>query len=976
MATTVEINTDIEKDMLHQDYVEMIEKEEAKAKERGDTIHELRDSFVPEAKGSYVLTNHFSLQLGEKKALNQFEIIGMDVNVASTNNNSEAAPPTNQQPRATESTPVQSQSRTKALPRGQKELLFNKLVERCPTLRQNRLDYATDGMRYIVTWENLLDKFKEDRKDSEEIDVNERDVVFQATFDLRKASKPDPSRYPEQKRTLKIVDRGRVLVSTLKDASEGREPHFKVTPAEPVTGMSTEHALNLIIAKAARASPKSMFRIGSNKVFLDDDVMDLSPEPGIVAYKGFFSTVKVGMGRPLLNVSLATSAFHKPMALADYIQEMGNDNKKAIGRKVTICYTPDRIKTVQDFGRCPREQTFTIKESEEEREISVLDYLKRNPAIDLGLLERIALSNLSCVNARSADNPEWYPMEVLSIAKHQPCGGRLPPRATERMIAVARMSPSDSLERVIKHGLQLLGTQFQELQQSTLSKASINISRKVLKIPARKLDEPQIEYGNAEKRVTIDGVEGRWQWDLQNKTFYTTAKSLSLPFLVLRCDGVNNYKAHDFASRLYQQMHTLGIKTRGQPGELYHCEPLLYANGQNAFENKIEKLVKSHRPQLLVFINDDKDAAVFDNLKRVCEQKHGLQNICITRKKIDGIISDANKNANQYFANVAMKVNLKLGNTNHAVRLPRNSDLLDGVKLSNTIILGADVTHPGKGATEDSRSLAALVGSVDGDLGQFYGSVTHQKRNKEGIDPVELEKMAYQRFEAFYNNSSPCVLPENILYYRDGVDAGQYESVRKLEVEAVRSAFKSFAKAKHLSERSVPKVTVVIVTKRHHTRFYPTDEGKKDTKGNCLPGTCVDSGVTHPNYFDFYLLSHKAVAGTARPTYYVVLENDMQLSPKALQDFTYWLCYSYVRATVPLGYAPPAYYADRLCERARCYFSDFLKPATKPRTQPKDKDADNDEKDEPSLEWMARWNTPNNPHGPWHTELNDTMFWM
>ena len=51
----------------------------------------------------------------------------------------------------------------------------------------------------------------------------------------------------------------------------------------------------------------------------------------------------------------------------------------------------------------------------------------------------------------------------------------------------------------------------------------------------------------------------------------------------------------------------------------------------------------------------------------------------------------------------------------------------------------------------------------------------------------------------------------------------------------------------------------------------------------------------------------------------------MGLKSEQLQNFTYELCYFYVRATVPVGYAPPAYYADRLCKRARRYFSDFLK---------------------------------------------------
>ena len=54
-----------------------------------------------------------------------------------------------------------------------------------------------------------------------------------------------------------------------------------------------------------------------------------------------------------------------------------------------------------------------------------------------------------------------------------------------------------------------------------------------------------------------------------------------------------------------------------------------------------------------------------------------------------------------------------------------------------------------------------------------------------------------------------------------------------------------------------PKITFVVVQKRHHTRLFCED--KRDASGraqNVPPGTTVDSGITHPYEFDFYLCSH------------------------------------------------------------------------------------------------------------------------
>jgi hypothetical protein len=220
----------------------------------------------------------------------------------------------------------------------------------------------------------------------------------------------------------------------------------------------------------------------------------------------------------------------------------------------------------------------------------------------------------------------------------------------------------------------------------------------------------------------------------------------------------------------------------------------------------------------------------------------------------------------------------------------------------------------------------------------------------------------------------------------------QYYSVRKHEVQEIKRAWSDFSRDKNLPKTypAEPKVTAVVVTKRHRTRFYPEvvpNPGNKENH-NCKQGTCVDSGVTHPTFFDFYLQSHKPGPGTAKPTYYIVLENGMEYTSTELQDFTNWLCYTYVRTTLPVGYAPPTYYADRLCDRARCYFAEHLKPMKAEIEQAKRDRVEYDTEVRGEAMWLERYNDnadrnangfivgqPNN-HGPWHRNLNDTMFWM
>lgn len=113
---------------------------------------------------------------------------------------------------------------------------------------------------------------------------------------------------------------------------------------------------------------------------------------------------------------------------------------------------------------------------------------------------------------------------------------------------------------------------------------------------------------------------------------------------------------------------------------------------------------------------------------------------------------------------------------------------------------------------------------------------------------------------------------------------------------------------------------MIIVGKRHHARFYPTEVSGADSKsGNPIPGTVVDRGVTSVYDFDFYLQAHAGLKGTARPAHYYVIHDEHSFGADELQEFTHQLCYLFGRATKGVSICPPAYYADLACERGRCY---------------------------------------------------------
>lgn len=155
---------------------------------------------------------------------------------------------------------------------------------------------------------------------------------------------------------------------------------------------------------------------------------------------------------------------------------------------------------------------------------------------------------------------------------------------------------------------------------------------------------------------------------------------------------------------------------------------------------------------------------------------------------------------------------------------------------------------------------------------------------------VELKEMLTQCLHRWQTHNHR--LPENILFYRDGVSDTQFDALRSVELPQIEAACAAIS-SKVSEDRNPfgkapykPKLTFVVVSKRHHTRFYPqsNDRSDKDANDNCKPGTVIDSEVVSPFDFDFYLQAHAAIKGSARAALYTVLTNGMEFTPDSLQS--------------------------------------------------------------------------------------------
>jgi eukaryotic translation initiation factor 2C len=414
---------------------------------------------------------------------------------------------------------------------------------------------------------------------------------------------------------------------------------------------------------------------------------------------------------------------------------------------------------------------------------------------------------------------------------------------------------------------------------------------------------------------------------MENIQFVTKTTLSSWTYLWISAPGTNDQWPDGLALKRTIDAFTATLRAVGVGAADCLVGQRINVNPDNV-EAKVDEAI--HRfchstvkapPQLILVILPRIDTTIYNRVKYACDVKEGILNVCVIASKFG--------NANsQYFANVALKVNLKLGGRNQSLDNSKLGILAHG----KTMVVGIDVTHPSPGSSSNAPSVAAIVASVDQWLGQWPGDLRIQTGRQEMV--ADLEGLFKSRLRLW--SSKQGVYPENILIYRDGVSEGQYDQVLDIELPALRKACKELYPATSTKD-GLPKITIVIVGKRHNTRFYATKAEDADRSWNPQNGTVVDRGVTEARNWDFFLQAHTAIQGTARPAHYYIVYDEIFQAQKVvppfanvadmLEDLTHNLCYMFGRATKAVSICPPAYYADLACERARCYLSGVFDPS-------------------------------------------------
>lgn len=522
--------------------------------------------------------------------------------------------------------------------------------------------------------------------------------------------------------------------------------------------------------------------------------------------------------------------------------------------------------------------------------------------------------SMPLVNTGTPRDPVYVPAEFCELIEGQPVKGRLSGDQAQDMINFACRSPYANADSISTTGRDAV---LSLTANPLLARFGISVGSQLITVNARQLQSPPIVYGG-NKQLRTDGAT----WNMMNVRFVKPCRRITRWTWVYICTYSPSQTEHAEVKEAVKQWSGFAINNMGVNMEARPLHPdgmvIVARHGEHkdAIRKKVnEALAGNLMPEFAFIVLPEKDTAIYNGVKNIADVDFGFHSVCVVKskfmkKKFDGGFDMS------YFSNVALKVNLKFGGANHALR-----DENTLIKAGKTMVVGYDVIHPTNLDTDgvNQPSQVGLVASIDKDLAQWPSYYWNQDSKREMLDDT-LTLAFVTRLELWQKHNKK-QLPENIIIYRDGVSEGQFKQVLEVELPRIRQAC-----AKKYGPKKMPRISIIVSVKRHATRFYPTDPAHMDPKSrNIKNGTVVDRGVTQARYWEFFLTAHSALQGTARPARYVVILDEVFRATMGagaadgLEKLTHDLCYLYGRATKAVSICPPAYYADIVCTRARVH---------------------------------------------------------
>ncbi|KAI1415502.1 Piwi-domain-containing protein [Hypoxylon sp. FL1857] len=681
---------------------------------------------------------------------------------------------------------------------------------------------------------------------------------------------------------------------------------------------SMTQALNIFLNYYSKSS-KNHITIGSSRSFPLKNNNQIKLGSGLITIKGYYSSIRPASGRVLANINVSYGVFYPESRLDDIIR-----NYRGPYEQLARILKGVRVKPLYDIKNkdgdsVRRAKTIFGFASEKDGTIDGRNKIEKAPKVPrygatadevkfwfngnyisvFSFFRQERLKTVSktvpVINVGTLQKPTYLPSDLCEVLIGQRARVGLNDRQMNVLAKASIRTPSKNKEDISPDGIRAIGLSHDANPMMEHFGLSVP-SHDLIAVQGRVLRPPRVMYGG----TIVEGVK----WNLRDVKFRPGSSERHC-LAVYIGEPDDPQKMSDSFHELCENMNDMGINMK----PLKPLETIPVSNGRDFLKDRLRVLfnTKAKDVDFVIMLLKQKSSDIYNYVKSLADKEYGKTTVCLAQETLK------RTNPRNLAGNLALKLNLKLGFNNQAVHGESLGEILN---LKETMVVGIDVTHsPDQGAA----SIAGMVASVDKNLGQWPAVLRRQGESREEM-VTQLKEMLETRLD-LWKARNDGHLPSSILIYRDGVSEGQYKLVREKELSKLQDACDKL----YYGTGKKPTMTMVIVGKRHHTRFYAW-EGK--SYGNPEPGTVVDRGITDAVNWDFFLQPHTPLRGTARPAHYFVVHDEIfrnkydKDAANKLETFTHDLCFMFGRSTGAVSICTPAYYADLACNRARCYVAD------------------------------------------------------
>lgn len=409
--------------------------------------------------------------------------------------------------------------------------------------------------------------------------------------------------------------------------------------------------------------------------------------------------------------------------------------------------------------------------------------------------------------------------------------------------------------------------------QASLAQWRFNMNPNPLQIPCRVLPAPSIIFGN--KKIDFADPSNAGEWAIRSDPLMRVPK---LGKWVVISPPNSDREVTRFLDILLQVARPLGLNIDRPVVEV------ATADSEKAYIESLRKVVKPGQTQLVIVILETGSKNIYDRVKQFLCLETPILSQCVQFKTIrdeKGLHSKATK--------LVVQAATKIGAAPWT---------LDYKFPGPTMVIGMDVYHSGEiGPSRQKASIVGFTASMDAKITTYYSRVVKNPPGQELIKTLRPCVLAALRKFKEIN----AVFPSHIIVYRDGVGEGQVQEVLDNELRGFQAALNE------LNLKS--QICWVVVLKRISTRLFPRSGNGIQ---NPVPGTIVDTDITHPDALEFFLVSQKVTQGTVNPTKYQVIFNEPKFSADYIQLLTHQLCHSYFNWFGTIRVPAPCQYAHKL----------------------------------------------------------------